>query len=846
MSSPRIRFHPPFLLALLFVLKVHAQSFTPGNLAILRIGNGTEVLTNSGNTIFVDQYTPSGGLVNSTAVPDTGTGALLVSGVSSSEGGLTRSLDRSLVVFAGYNTNRGSVTGSLASQSAAAVPRAVASIDGFAAYHLAQSSTTLYSGNNIRSATADGTNHFWTAGNPGGTYFLSPPQAPVDLQLATANTRAVKIINGTLYFSTQAGTQGIYTFTGGGLPQSATSPVVVISTGANSQPAGFAINPALATAYIADQRPNVGGIQKWTNNGTAWGLAYTFITGAGAFDVAADFTGSGPVIYATTAEASGNRLISVVDAGPLSIIKVLAMSGANRVFKGLDFAPDLSPAILQQPQSQTVANGSTATFSVVVQSRYPVSYQWQKDGALLLGATSSALTFPGVSASAQGTYSVTITNLYGSLTSSNAVLTVNQVLTPPSITSQPTSQSVALGGSVTLSVSVTGTPPLSYQWQLNGGELSGQTNSNLTLNNAGPSDQGSYLVRVSNPGGTTNSQPATITVLSPNPSFVPYPSAGFVYSQNFDSLPNPGVTSVNADNPVKIGGATYGLANPFDFSFPILSNSVNQNTGVGLGGLGLSNSMSGWYGLGQVAPKFGASAGDQSTGGVISFGLTNSPSVAANRALGLLATSSTGSTALGLRFLNQTSNTLNQISLRFAGELWRQAAVQKIISVSYWVDPTASAGFGTNITGLLTNVTFTANPAATNPVPVDGTATANQMIIAINNQTIADWAPGAALWLSWQMLDATGKGQGLAIDDLTFSATSSSTVLVPQLSIQAAATNVVVSWLVSGDTFVLQANSDLSLPAGWTTAPQQVVITNGTNTVTIPIGPSQQFYRLKK
>src|SRR5580765_5453988 len=107
MSSLRMRLYglvgPVFLL----VLNGHAQSFTPGNLAVLRIGDGTQALTNSGNTIFVDQYTPSGGLVGSTAVPDTGGGTLLLSGVSGSEGGLTRSMDRSLLVFAGYNTNRG-------------------------------------------------------------------------------------------------------------------------------------------------------------------------------------------------------------------------------------------------------------------------------------------------------------------------------------------------------------------------------------------------------------------------------------------------------------------------------------------------------------------------------------------------------------------------------------------------------------------------------------------------------------------------------------------------------------------------------------------------------------------
>jgi hypothetical protein len=841
-----MRFCLPIVLAFLTPLKGHAQSLTPGNLVVSRIGNGTEVLTNSGNTIFVDQYTPSGSLVNSTTIPDSGAGALLISGVSSSEGGLTRSMDRSLLVLAGYNTNRNSVTGSLASQSANAVPRAVATLDAFATYHLQQASPTLYSSNNIRGATSDGTNHFWTAGSPGGTFFLSPPQAPVDLQTNTANTRQVRIINGALYFSTQAGTGGIYRFSGGGLPESAANPVLVISTGGTSQPAGFALNPSLTTAYIADQRPNAGGVQKWTNSGTAWSLAYTFSTGAGAFDVAVDFSGSAPVIYATTAEASANRIISITDAGPLSIIKVLANSGANRAFKGLDFAPDLRPTILQQPQSQTVSNGSSVNFSVVVQSSYPVAYQWLKDGTVLPGAASSSLSLQTVSSSDQGTYTVTVTNPYGSVTSSGAVLTVNQLLFPPNITSQPNSQSVDLGGSLSLSVSATGTPPLSYQWQFNGANIPAQTNASIALNNVSPADQGIYTVRISNPGGSTNSQPATVTVLSPAMSFMPYSSANSIYSQNFDSLPNPGLASVNAGNPVKIGATTYGLANPFDFAFPILPSSVDPSTGVGLGGLGLSNSMPGWYALGLSSPKFGASAGDQSTGGAISFGVTNSPGGAANRALGLLATSSTGSTAFGLKFVNQTTNILNQISLGFTGELWRQAAVQKIISVSYWIDPTATNGFGTNVTGLLTNLTFAPDPAATNPVPVDGTAVANQMNIVLNSQSILDWVPGAALWLTWQISDPAGKGQGLAIDNLTFSADSGQSVSIPQLSIRLANTNVVVSWPVPAAPFVLQANSDLSQPNGWTPVPQSVVSSNGVNSVSIPITSSSQFYRLKQ
>jgi hypothetical protein len=848
MMLSRIRFCSPFLIAsVLTAYTTLSQTFTPGNIAVLRVGNGTETLVSSGNSLFVDQYTPAGALVNSTAVPDTGAEALLLSGASSSEGGLTRSLDRTSLILAGYNTNRGSITGSLSSQSAAAVPRAVGTIDAFGTDHLAEASTTLYSSNNIRCAAADGTNSFWTAGNPGGTFYLDPPQTPVAIQSAGGNTRQVKILGETLYFSTQAGTAGVYTFQGGGLPKSADTPVAVLTTGANSQPAGFSINPALTIAYVSDQRPTAGGIQKWTNNGSAWVPAYSFSTGGGAFDVAVDFSGASPVIYATTAEASGNRLITINDAGALSIVKVLATARTNEIFRGVDFAPDLRPAIVSQPQSQTVTNGSDVSLVVAAQSHYALSYQWQKDGTNINGANSSALDLHAVSTADQGTYRVVVTNAYGSVASAGATLTVNQTLTPPTITSQPGNQTVPLGGSATFGVSATGTPPLSYQWQFNGAALPSQTNSNLAVLNAGPADQGSYQVAVSSRGGSTNSQPATLVVVNPASSSVAYTTAGMVYSQNFDSLPNPGITSVNADNPVKINGVTYGLADPFDFTFPILANGVDPNTGIGLGGLGLSNSMPGWYGLGRVAPKLGASAGDQSTGGVISVGLTNSASATTNRALGLLATSSTGTTAFGLKLMNQTTSTLNQITVHFTGELWRQAAISKVLVAGYWIDPRGTNSFSTNLTARLSNldVVFASNPAATNPVPVDGTIAANQLSIGATNQPIADWVPDTALWLSWQMVDPTGKGQGVAIDDLIFSASLGQGVPSPLLSIQQSGANVFVTWPAAFSGFQLQENSDLRAANGWAAVSQSVTVSNGLNTVVIPLGPSAQFYRLK-
>ena len=86
----------------------------------------------------------------------------------------------------------------------------------------------------------------------------------------------------------------------------------------------------------------------------------------------------------------------------------------------------------------------------------------------------------------------------------------------------------------------------------------------------------------------------------PGPSFVAYANPASVYTQDFDSLPYQPTNSVNTANPVTVNGVTYSLGDPFDFAYLVQTN--------GSGGLGLSNTMAGWYGLGNVLSRFGAIA----------------------------------------------------------------------------------------------------------------------------------------------------------------------------------------------------------------------------------------------
>src|SRR5439155_1655451 len=99
-----------------------------------------------------------------------------------------------------------------------------------------------------------------------------------------------------------------------------------------------------------------------------------------------------------------------------------------------------SPTMSSQPVSQTVTAPAAASFSVTASGNPAPSYQWQKNGGNISGATSASYTTPSTSSADSGsTYQVVVTNSVGSVTSNSASLTVNW---PPTISSQPISQTV--------------------------------------------------------------------------------------------------------------------------------------------------------------------------------------------------------------------------------------------------------------------------------------------------------------------------------------------------------------------------------------------------------------------
>ena len=159
----------------------------------------------------------------------------------------------------------------------------------------------------------------------------------------------------------------------------------------------------------------------------------------------------------------------------------------------------MPPAITNLPQSLTVTQGLSATFTVGASGSAPFTYQWSFNSANISGATASSYTRTNVQPTDAGTYSVVVSNSAGSATSSPpAILTVIAVPTPPGITTQPQSQTVSQTSNATFTVTATGSTPLSYQWLFNGAGLAGATASSYTVANAQTTNAGSYSVIITN------------------------------------------------------------------------------------------------------------------------------------------------------------------------------------------------------------------------------------------------------------------------------------------------------------------------------------------------------------
>jgi len=347
-------------LALIVSASAQAAPFSAGNVVIYRVGDGTAMLSNTGSAVFLDEYTPTGTLVQSVLVPPTGADSTIASGTATSEGLLTRSVDGRFLTFTGYNRALGGM-GSVVSTTSTAVPRVVGRADSSGNLDLSTKLTDFSSGNNPRSAVSTNGTDLWVTGaaNTGptvGVRFTTLGSTTSTQLTTTTNFRQVNIFDGQLYVSSASGATRIATV-GTGLPTTPGQPVTNIPGAPASLPSPYGFFFAdldggvagVDTLYVADDA--AGALQKfslvsgtWVSNGTI-GVDSDDYRG-----LTATVSDAGVVtLYATR---RGNQLVTLTDVtgynGAFTGVPVpLATAGTNQAFRGVA----LTPAAPRAPDS---------------------------------------------------------------------------------------------------------------------------------------------------------------------------------------------------------------------------------------------------------------------------------------------------------------------------------------------------------------------------------------------------------------------------------------------------------------------------------------------------------------
>lgn len=317
-----------------------SAALVQGSLVVTRFGDGSAALSNASTAVFLDDFSLAGSILNTNALPTAASGAnhaLNASGTATSEGQIQLSGDGQYLTVTGYDVTLGTTGANSSVASGGANQRAIGRVAMDGTIDSTTGLGTNYSAGNPRSAyTTNGTDYWTTGSNTGMVYSTLGGGTTNVVFSTTTNLRVVSSFGGDLYYSTGSGTgtHGVYKISG----QPTSGPVTATALFQNAlSPYDFFFKDA-NTLYVADDSSvaSGGGVQKYTQSGGIWTLAYT--SGGGSVrSLAYDGTN----IYAVT---TTNTLVSLTDTGSaFSAYNVLATAGTNTAFRGVEFIPQAVP-----------------------------------------------------------------------------------------------------------------------------------------------------------------------------------------------------------------------------------------------------------------------------------------------------------------------------------------------------------------------------------------------------------------------------------------------------------------------------------------------------------------------
>lgn len=183
------------------------------------------------------------------------------------------------------------------------------------------------------------------------------------------------------------------------------------------------------------------------------------------------------------------------------------MSGIFTILKGC-----FAPTFTSQPRAGTACTGSNFTFTCAT-DMVNGTYDWRRNGTVVATTTTPSFTLVNVKLSDAGSYDVVATDACNTTTakttSASVLLTV---IEGPSVTSHPRATvTICESGKDTLRVRAIGAGK-TFQWQRNGVNIAGATDSNFVIDNATAANEGNYTCVVS--GTCTPSATSTVSVVS--------------------------------------------------------------------------------------------------------------------------------------------------------------------------------------------------------------------------------------------------------------------------------------------------------------------------------------------
>jgi hypothetical protein len=319
------------LAVLLQASSAFAVSFTPGNVVVVKVGNGTTALSASAAPVYLCEYTTAGSLVQTIALPTTATlpsRKFTLGGTNTAEGFLSQSGNTRFLTLGGYDAAVG--TANVAGTTVASSARVIARVDYTGAINTTTAITDGYSTGRIAGVTSDDGTRFWSTGSGSvagllGGMRYSPAVGSTTSVLLTGtppNLRVPVIYGGQVYTSASYLSPNYLGVAkvGTGLPTTtgqATTTLTGFPTSGTHSNFGYFFKDA-STLFVVDDGTAAtgGGLQKWTLSGGTWtqaGSPFPYIASAGTpglRGLTGTVSGSTVTLYGTTAEASGNNTLA--------------------------------------------------------------------------------------------------------------------------------------------------------------------------------------------------------------------------------------------------------------------------------------------------------------------------------------------------------------------------------------------------------------------------------------------------------------------------------------------------------------------------------------------------------